>query len=54
MDKACNILVEFQNTTDTDDQNAVDRQIDGYCGCEDGIDTAIDILHYLVAYSIKN
>lgn len=51
LDKARNILLDFQYNTSTEDQNALDRQIEGYCGSEDGVDTTLDTLDYLVNYS---
>lgn len=52
--KAQNMLIQFQNTTSTENQIAIENQIEDYCGCADGIDMTIDVLNYLINYSIKN
>lgn len=52
--KVQNILIQFQNTTSTDDRIDIDNQIEDYCGRAGGIDMTIDVLNYLINYSIKD
>ena len=54
LEKAHNVLLEFQYNSTVEEQNAVDRQIEHSYGYEDGVDTAIDVLNYLISHSVKN
>ena len=51
LQEAHNILVEFQYASTVEEQNEVDRQIENSCGHEDGVDTTIDVLNYIVNHS---